>query len=396
MGQSADHALGRSRRTFAKGESAFGTFAKPSATDAFKSISPFKFNPSKDLKFLEENRNTRGRGTERIEGNLAVTWDVEAYLKPSGSAGTAPDVGELIKRAMGTETVTGGTKVDYTLSGTQALGSLSLVQAMHDGATSATFNLLEAAFGAWIESMTIKGSGKEEPRISFEGGAANYAMAVRCTSTAGIAAAATTFTLAAASAFALRKGAVIKIGTDDNSGAGYEVTDVGSTGTAITFTPGLVNEQVGATTITPFAPSETTAGSPVAASGFQVSIDATNYPVTEFELTMKNAVSAFDDEANSNGLVSDFVPGEREVSGMVKFRARRDHLIMWAKAWSTGTHDLLITFGTTAGRRCKVNVDFAQFDVSALEIPQKEEVIVPIPFVGLESAGNDEFNLSFD
>lgn len=396
MGQSVDHAVGRSRRVFAKSETTFGTFVKPVATDAIKTIGAVKMEPSQERKFRGDNRNSRGRGTEMIDGKIPpVPWSLETYLLPSGSAGVAPDVGELLKRALGTETVTGGTKVDYTLSGIQALGSLSIEQWLHDGAASPQGVLMEAIFGAWVEQLTIKISGTEEPRLLFEGAAAKYAGTAFGTTTGTVTAPATTFTLAAADAGALQVGSVIKIGTDDNAGAGYEVTAVDSAGTGITYTPALGVTQTGATPIRPFAPSETTAGSPLGVTLGSLTVDAVALPVIAFELVSKNNNKAMDEEVGQTN-ATDYIPGEREVSGSITYKGRRDNLIYWMQRWRTATRDLLVTVGNTAGKRLKVNVDFAKFNFDALEIPEKEEVVVALPFDALESAGNDEFNLSFD
>ena len=395
MGQSVDHAVGRARRVFAKSEAAFNTFVNPAATDAIK-IRDFSITAALERAKRIDNRSSRGVGTEQITRKKSFAWSLDAYALPSGVAGTAPDIGEVLKRAMGIETVTGGTKVDYTLNSVQAIGSLLLQDFMHDSASTPNGVLMQAVWGAVVEALTIKVSGKEEASISAEGIAASGAHTVYGTSTATISAAATSFTYAAADAGASQVGSVIKIGTDDNTGAGYTVTAVDAAGTGITFTPGLGVQQTGATPIRPFAPTETTAGSPLSATLGSVTAGGISLPIVEAELTMKNGMKPIDDEQGQDA-PSDFIPGDREVTGSLKFRGRRDVLINWANRTRLGTRALVITCGNVAGNRLKINVPFAEIDVTqALDTPARDEVMVPLPFTALESAGNDEFNLSFD
>lgn len=387
MGQTTDHALGRSRKNFVKAEATFATFVKPAATDAIKTLRPIKFDAKQERVDREDNRNTRDV-LERITKGVSVSWDLEAYLLPSGSAGTAPDLGPLLKIALGSETVSGGVSVTYGLNNVQALGSVSLIEEMN------TISY-EAAAGAWVEEVGLKVSGKQEARLTFAGGAAKYGRTTYCTLASGVATAATSMTITSGEERAIQIGTVVKIGNDSNSSAGYEITAMNYSTRVATFTPGLAGAgESGGAAVTAFAPSETTAGSPTSPTLGSMTIDAVSVPVVEFEWNLKNGIKPIDDEAGQAN-VTDYIPGFREVSGTFTLRGRRDHLLHLGKRWSFSTRALIVAIGTAAGRILTVNVPTAEIEFAPTEGDPVEEIMMNFPWKALGSSGEDSTTLVF-
>lgn len=212
MGQNTPHMLGREKVAFFTSESTPGTFVKPTAGAAMKVLSS---KVSKKIMRLDRDDNRATRGVvSRTTGKAEGTWSVESYVNPN-APGTAPDIGELLKAALGTETVNAGVSVVYGLTSTQ--GTQKGASFVHG--TSLLWS--EAAVFALINTLKITVSGGDRPKISAEGPCASV-IQTAYTTLQGAASSATTIN--ATDHAALDVGSVVKVGTDDNSSAGYDVT----------------------------------------------------------------------------------------------------------------------------------------------------------------------------
>ena len=394
MGVLQDHAQGRLRRAFAKAETTFATYLKPTTADAFKCLS-MEIKPEKAWEPRNDSRQTRSIG-EEIPGKKKVTWKTEAYLLPSGSVGTAPDVDQLIKAAMGAAYAANG----YALgAGQQAPGSLSLC---HEYPRV----VMEAASGAWVDKMTIKVDGGSEPRISFEGGAADYILTGNGKVGAIAAGAATAIVVKAGDREAFMINSVVSFKTpaganiSDGAGAGHTITAYDRTTGAATIAPGLTAGIAVDDLIEPFVPVETTAGSPVANVAGSLAIATVDLPFTGMEITLENQVKPFDDEALKEN-VTDYSLDWRKVNGQVSFKCRKDKVIEVGKAFNyiqnAGlTQAINLIIGPSAGKRWKVNVPYARITPTGLEPAESEELTYTLPFVARMSVGEDELNFLLD
>lgn len=379
MGFASDHALGYRRKFFISPEATAGTFEKPVATDAAK-ILKFDVDYKQERRDRMDSRASRSV-LERITGRKTIPWSLEAYLVPSGSLGTAPDLGEVFKACLGSETVNASTSVVYSLSAVQSFPTLSLIHFYND-------LVMETIWGAWVESMTISGSGGDDPRVSFEGAARGY----RLTSTTtldGAMSGSTSMTVDDDAAVGI--GSVVQVGTDDNSSAGFAVT----AGVASPFTLEAVATAGDGDAMIPFVPSETTAGSPISGIAGELDIDAvTSLKITNYEVRMSNGFKPIDDEALQEA-PTDAIVGLREVSGSLTMRARKDHILELAKRPDFGSRDIKLTLGDTAGKKVQIDIDQAEFEFSKLEVPETEEGTFTLPFKGLGSSGEDELIVTF-
>jgi hypothetical protein len=397
MGTSQLHALGRNRKFYAVDETTFGTFVKPTGGDAVKVLSA-SFDPSQERKNREDSRATRSHiADDQIDGKKAASWSVEAYLIPSGDATNSttivPDIDQLLTKALGTGTATSSpSKMTYTLNSNQDLGSLTLVQHFNE-----TF--MEALTGCYVNSMTLSIAGGEEPKLSFEGGSSGTFIPTTTSSTTGASTATvdgsgsgTTVDVQSGEGKNFKVGSVIKVGSDDNGGAGYEVTGISgdqlTVGTSITSYTDL-------DAVVPFAPDETVAGQPIAGILGSLTVDGSSFPITSFEVTVTNNMKAIEDEAYQAG-TTDYVPGFRDVTGSLSIRCRRDLAIEIGKRPDFTNRNVVVTCGSATGATVTTTLARCQFQVSGVETPQSDEVVIPLEFKALAStAGDNEITIAF-
>lgn len=382
MGNAQDHALGRNRKFYAKEEATYGVYIKPAATDAAKVLS-CSFDYSQERKNRLDSRTSRSQYTDtndtgRITGRKAVNWSLEAYLIPSGASSTDPDLFELFKAAMGASS-----SQVFSLTSGQALNSLCLTQRVGDV-------MMEAITGAYVETMTISMSGGDDPKVSFDGGASDYIVTTTST-TNGTGSGSSTLVVDDADAFEI--GSVIAIAADDSSTAGYKVTNKSST----TLTLDSTASWADAVAVTPFTAPETTAGSPSPGITGSVTLAGNSgIEIVSFDVTLKNNIKPIADEAFS-AVTTDFVPGYREVTGSLTVRCAKDQALELGKRRNFDTRDLQIVSGSGTGKVCTIDLDDVEFQFSALDIPESEEVVITLPFIALASSAtaNDELTITF-
>ena len=398
MGVSQLHALGRNRKfyvneetTYIDSENVATDFVKPAGTDAAVILNA-SFTPAQERKVRDDARASRS-ALEQITGKKSATWSVESYVLPSGTAGTAPDLGPLFKGAMGTETVSGGTRVTYSLNTNQDLGSFSLTQFFNE-----TF--METLTGCYVNSMTISVAGGEEPKVTFEGESSGLYIptttspsaaqltAGESTATVDGSGTGTSFDVHAGEGENFKPGSVISVGSDTDLVVESVSNDTITVDSSITFTD---DDEV-----KPFAPTETVAGSPIAGILGSLTLAGNSLPITSFEVTVANNNKGIADEAFVAG-TSDYVPGFRDVTGSLSIRCRRDLAIEIGKRLDFGTQAIVVTCGDTAGKKLIVEIDDAEFEVAAVDTPQSDEVVVPMNFRALAtSAGEDEIVIKFE
>jgi hypothetical protein len=384
MGNAQDHALGRNRKFYAKKEAdgAYGTYIKPVGADAAKVLS-CSFDYSQERKNRLDSRTSRSQYTDasdtgRITGRKAVNWSLEAYLIPAGSGSTDPDLFELFEAAMGSKS-----SQVFSLTSNQALNSLCLTQRIGDV-------VMEAITGAYVETMTISMSGGDDPKVSFDGGASDYIVTSTST-TNGTGSTSSTLVVNDADAFEI--GSVIAIASDDNSGAGYKVTNKSTTTLTLEDTASWSNSAA----VTPFTAAEATVGSPSPGITGSVTLAGNSgIEIVAFEVTLKNNIKPMADEAFS-AVVTDFIPGYREVTGSLTVRCAKDQALELGKRRSFGTRDLQVVSGSGTGKVCTIDLDDVEFQFSALDIPESEEVVITLPFIALASSAtaNDELTITF-
>ena len=390
MGTSTDHALGRNLRFFSVIESAPGGAYGTDGQEALAGGDAAKVLSSSIEFTVARNPRMDARASravlERITGKQEISWSCESYLLPK--SGAAPDIDPLIRAAMGG---TFGSPSDgYSLSNVNALPTVRIARTA-DGV------FREDLFGAWVEEMSISASGGEEPKISFSGGAMNYAL----TGTGTCASSGVTTT---SLPLVTGDGVNFMVGSCIDVNGGSTIVTAKTAADTLTVKVGsYANDEA----IIPETYAETTSAQPpVNGIGGSLSLGGTEIPITGIEFTMTNGIKPFSDQALTKG-TEDFVAGYRTCSGTVTVRARKDLIKRFTQRYvqlaaagdpaftgQSADFEILVEFGNVASQVVDLNILNAELDFGAIDVPEAEEAILNIPFTALGDLSSlDEFTL---
>lgn len=384
MGLTADHSLGRLQKFFSKTEGTAGTFEKPVATDAAKvTKATFGWQPERTIR--NATRQTRS-ALERVTGKIMCPWSVEAEIVPSGTAGTPPDLHPLYKAALGSYTNTPGTSDAYAPSDSQVRDTVSMTSHYPDV-------LMQSIWGALVETMTLSIQGGSIPTVKWDGPSMGHAHTGTSTLN-GAMVATPTMIVQTADAWNFEINSVVQVGSEDNSSAGFKVT-ADSSRPSFTLEASVTN-QIDTSAVIPFTPTETTAGTTLMGISGSASIDAGSIDIVGIDVTVKQNLKTNEDEALQQ-YISDAIPGWREVTGELTFKARKDWVIYWAERKDlTTSKDIQVIAGSSAGHRLQIDLNQVEFDFTDLDVPTDDTpTIFSVPFTALGSSGADEITLTF-
>lgn len=384
MGLLQGHALGRERAFYAVFENTPLQFTKPAATDGMRVLSAsFTRTQPKELR-SDANPGNRSYD-ERIKRMRTIAGQMQTYLLPSGTAGTPPDVHELLYAGFGVYVNTPATSDVYTLSGSQVLRTLSLIHEF-------TGDAMEASYGSWVEEIKVALSQGDEPKLDFVFGGKDLIETGASVVDSANTPASDNFDVTLVENYEV--GSVIQIDADDNGGAGYEVTAItGTSGVGTLTCAGESFTLSGGEVVQPFAPAITVAGQPVAGIDGSLTIDGVNYPVVAADFMLKNNVKSLPHAFEET--ITDIIPNRRSVSGSITIRARRDLLSQWRRRRLFQAENVVMVNGAGAGTRMTWALPTAEFNMeTALEVPQEEEGTFALPLVGLGT--NNELSLTLD
>ena len=390
MGQQANqsHVRGRDQKFYAIKETTSGVFVK-ATTAASMNVLTTSMAPDTARKPRIDALMASRDVVELITGKNTYQWSANLNWVPSGTKNTPPDFGDMVLAALGTETVNAN-DVTYSLASAEAVTTLSLTRHCNS-------IWQESLAGAWVEEMKLARAGGDEPKVSFSGGAMSYAASVPTTldgamvaTTAMVGDDVNAYETSDSSIGGSGLGAhsVIQVDADDNSSAGHDVIADDGAGT---FTLLAAATGSDGNAVVPYVPTHTDAGSPISGTSGTFTIDDSfNLVVTGFEITIKNNIKPFDDEAFTAN-VRDLNPGMREITGSITFRARQDHLIKILDRTALGTIDIDLAVGGAAqsGTRLEIAMPYCAPQWGEVSIPETEEATHTMPFRAIGSSGND-------
>jgi hypothetical protein len=382
---------------FLKLQSTFDTFETIAATDAVSPVQrSLELEPIQEVSPLNE-----AVGTQSYQGGTltqrGASWKGTFKVKPQ-AAGTAPDIGELLKHAMGVETVVGGTSVGYTFSDTVTPDAVQIVKHLEG-------YMQETISGGWVNDFTIKCARNEDPTIEFNGGAARYGRIVKdVIGTGDVATSATSCPLNDASRGSVIEPCIVQIGDDTNSASGYLVTAHDDTaGSAdFTFSPGLAGagESAGED-ILPLVPATRTEGGTVLGGvNHSLTIDGVSLGFIEATIKVTTGLTGRDKEATTDRATGISKVGERviefEISGILKTGATGSAPLA-GRAFDLASHDIDLTIGSASAARMKISIPAGEARVNATEHPENEDVMLTISGRAKQSAAAaDEMSILLD
>lgn len=392
MGVNDPHGLGRNTRLSAVAESVPFTYQRPVSASAMRVLKA-TFTRTEESKVRADARQTRSE-LATIRGKVASTFAVETYAMGSGVAGTPPDAHELWRNHFGVYTNVPGTSDTYAPTDSQnARGTISMVRENNE-------LLSQAIRGGAVDVLKLVISGGDEPKVTFEGNAADVVGTGTSTLDGAVLAGDDEITVQSAEQNNFRIGSVIRIGTSTNgvgSPPGYLVVD--KDGSVLTIDPPILTGQGQAdgADVLPYIPTETVSGSPIAGILGDLTLDGTSVPITGANLEHRNNDKFFTDEAFRQ-YATDYVPGF--AIGMVEFtlRARRDQIILLNQIESgiETVHPTVVTCGDTAGSRVTITMPRLQIYKTELDVPQEEEAIIKVIGRMLGNTGGDHISVRFD
>jgi len=344
---------GEEQVAYAKAESTIGTAVVPAATDAFR-VTSFEISPNYDRPAVPERRNTRSL-QERIAGRKTANFNINLINRPSGTAGTPPDYHLLLKHAFGTYANASSTSDTYTLLKDPSGLGLSLYRLLE--------GVMEGVYGGVIQNITFGWSGDGFATIDISG--VGYDMLWAGTDAANGAGSSTTALIVDDGDFYGKYG-VVKIGSDDNSGAGFQITAV--SGQNITL--GASASWSDNAAVIPFLPSATLAGSALYGTTGSLSLDGGSSTVSHISgsVQMATGVDLFSRNFGASIPSGVILPEGRSVSGSLNFLVEDNgnYAILRGEAANKTAQDLKLDIGTTAGSICRIEMPKAEIDTAPL------------------------------
>lgn len=372
-------------------ESSFDIIQAITGADAL-SVIEMKFEPSKDFHPLKEHV-----GSQSLQGWVAGKqegkWSCKVYFKPN-AAGTPPDCDALLEAAFGVKTVVASTSVTYSLApASVAPKSVQLVNAIGT-------DFAEVASGCWVEKPEFDiPSGGEPGMITFTGGFSSYGY-VRAgfnTDATGYTAQ-TVITLEnAGDSSRIAPGVFIKIGSDDNSGAGYRVTAVDRTNNTITLATAITLSAANHA-IVPHYPTPVVSGTVLGSIACGLDLDGNALEFNSAKISLDTGNVGLNKAATIDR-PNRLSKGKRLVSGEVEaFELEENAPFFLGGPWDGTVRDTLFRVGAdVAGQRVKIDIPAMRVDVTPRNIPEAEAASANVKFEAKRDAANDdEIKLIFD
>lgn len=377
-------AIARQQELFVVPEVTKGTLVFPGVTDLVVAAGFGSINQQPTFTNSEEIINSRDVLDRFADRTPAGEWNFPTYVRPSGSAGTAPQEGTLLEAHCGLETVVGATSVTYT----PALLKPSVSIWLRKGHT------VFFARGATVASATIGILTTGGATWNWNGQFMEMGWAGTGTIDGLHAALATAITVTDGKKFI--EGAYVEYeesGTVyNNSDSGYEVTDV--TGDVVTITPGLEVELDDLSTIRGFLPDGTQTGSPLASRLGKANIDATDVDVKELEFTFDDAPEYLADEITTSDFPEEYAEIQRNINGKLSVYFREDDLAYFKDGYSSTQSVIKMIVGTVAGSIMTITASQGQLDVPAVT-DTDPTVSLDMTFVALGLNGEDSFSIAY-
>jgi len=379
---SDEYGYGREQIVYIKEEDPYGTLVHPSATDAIKILSA-NMNIKQERKDRLEKGSTRSV-LSRFTGRKKVDWSIEKYALPSGVKGTPPDDALLWEALFGSEDIQSEVSVDYSLAAEPAI-SLSIINDVGPHR--------EAICGAVPSKLSFKFGGGDEPKATFSGEAKDHYL---CGSDALAAGASTTTTITVDDARQFAVGMLIKVGTEDNSSAGFEITEIDYDTNQLTLSAQVTSQSEDAAVI-PMPLTATTTGDviPVTAGTVLFESGATEILITGCTVDVDQKVLLRNDEFGSDSASGYRHPDFRDVAISLDL-----YFIKSAAKWLNDAkrftaQDIEINLGVTDGYKMEIDAGQVEFEIPNITVPDNGECTITLAGKCLGSLGEDELTFSF-
>jgi hypothetical protein len=288
----------------------------------------------------------------------------------------------LLECALGKKTVNSGVSVVYEPA--IALASFSLGHQVGHTVRFAT--------GCVVEELRLEVVNKGAVKWSVSGPCAKLVHAGKGTTVA--ASTTTLIKLTSGEAKLFDVGSRVSVGSEDNSGAGYEVTAVDESADTITISPALSSAPSAGETVQGFLPTPSLAGDPLQGRLGRVEMDSAVLSISQASLTVRNEIKMLDDLLDDQDYPQGFIPGRRTVAGSVEAYFLREYLAHFRQAKSQTNVAINLIAGSTAGSI--LTVAFAQAQLNTPALSGDIEIKETLEFEGMPSSSfEDELSISY-
>lgn len=364
-------AIGKNQVLWVAEETTNGTPILPTASDCIKVTGDGSFKQLRSFIQNKEKSNVRLSGGQIAGPYEAGEFSFPTHIKPSGSLGVAPRESRLFKAFMGKETIVPSTSVTYsqydidddpvTLTILFKSGFFTYM-AIGCAVNTGPFNVKadnsdDAILGTTWSGQFLKllyagtdnldgaidGSVTPVTEIPLKDGAEKYCVGMK-----------------------------IVVGTNDNAGAGFEITAINISTKTLTIANGVDDTQADDAIVNGWTPAITDAGKPVHGrfGMFEEDIDGGGYAnktIQEASIELTNGFSVDTSEKTGDAYpVSILRGGEVTVNANWKFWVKKGEGRQFYDADNQIKYDLKIPAGDTAGKRVR-------FELKNVEIETPEE-----------------------
>ena len=301
---------------FAAIQNDIDTFVMPTSSGTIPVTSSPEFTQKPEVAENEEMVDSYSDQAGKFAGYKAGSWKVSTNFKLSGSPGVEPNIHPLLLSLYGRHEVNAGTDVRYKhyRKNTDDMVFLSIV-VKRDFVT-------EYITGAVVNQGEMKLVATKIQGIDFSGQFKKKVQAGTCSLLSGIDGTVTPVTvlpLKEAEAFKrIGIDSYIYVGTDDNSGAGFKVTDVDPAANTVTIEDGVTTVQDADSVIAGFVPVVSLSDEDISTRYGWINIDTGDagqrkLAITEANYSIDNGIKALEDIVSDEDFNSEAVPDTRKV-----------------------------------------------------------------------------------
>jgi len=375
---------GWEEKFFVVPETAFGEIAGPGNSLATgMKILTSEFSGDRERLFRDDKNYTRSQ-IQRILGRWEGTWRMQKYLIPHGNPGYSPDDNRLLRAAFGQVNSTGEVQVGYFLT-----KEIDFSHTLWRG----TEEYAEAAVGAIVNEVEFRIDGRNFATVEYRGLAKRLVHTGVSTlsqvETSGV----TTIHVVTPDSFSV--GSFITIGTSDNNGQGYEVTNVNSTDGTLTISPALDSVQDSGAKVKPFWPIIETHGSPIPGTLGTLMMGTNLIKVRTGTVTLTQNIALLNDEYGTDSASAILNNALRNVNFSFDLVHRTTYDFLFGMSLYGKSYDMKLQIGTETGRTVEIHLPNAEFDRPSVDIPEKDVITNTLSGTGLMIDGEDEIEVFF-
>lgn len=377
--------IARQQTVFAVEETVKGTLAFPAAAAPYIVAAGYvDMNQNPSFSNSEEIRNSRDVLSQFQDMTPAGQFSLPLYVRPAGTAGSAPMGDVVFESLLGMKTVTSGTSVAYTPAITKPSFSLW---------TKKGHTMFFAA-GAVAEKMSVSAQNKGGVKLDISGSFLRLGWAVRDAVAATANVGATAVTVYDAKKYTV--GAVIQNTTKSDHGTnGYTVSAVNTSTNVLTISPAVPSGGWAVSDVLEgYLPAGTSVGTPLESRKTTATVGGVAKTAQSISITYGDQVKMLDDEMTTTGYPADYVENERSVSGTVTTYFRQDDAAQFVDGLAGSDKAVVITFGDTAGSKLEVSMPKCKMQVPKVST-SAPTVNLNVDYTALGNVGEDSIALTF-